>query len=802
MITHYLKIAFRNMRKYKNQTLISVIGLAVGFTCFALAMLWIRYEMTFDSFHKNARQMYVVYRSDSYLPTGYNRDTPYALAAYLKQTFPEIADAIMLAPSYRGRTVQVEGAEIPALVITADSSFLRMFDVKILEGSPEFLMIGSDKFAITQEKARQLFGNENPIGKTLYDGRNEICAIVSGISKRSNYAFDLIQPFSGYVMNTDYLWHSSGGNAIIELLPGTNVEAFEKKLYEHETGEARGNLGKMTIKPLTKLRYLDQNIEKEIKFQHIFIFALAGLLVILCSLFNYLTLFMSRFRMRQKELALRVVCGASGVSLMAMLSVEFLLTLLFAVVLGCCLTQLAHRDFLTLSDIKMELPAIYGESLMYIGGIILVSLLAFWLIFFIFRRRRLDVSIRQSNKNLFRKISVIVQLVISIGFAFCAIIILKQMYFLHHTDELGFSFKNRGSLVVYQDLGNPSEMNIDDRLAELFRSEIPLISQMKQIPEITDVIEGSSQLLPQRGRQSQEISSWDDKSAHVENISIETMVISPDYITFYDFRLIAGEMLTDADPASMVLLNESAVKAFGWHDPVGKQFDDGKFTVKGVIKHVYNLSPTIPAKPVVYRKPQTPYEKIIAISVRKYGDSGSVISLGRLVLFKYHEGTWKTLMGKIEQFKNEHSVIDTINAEEVYDNYLKSEKALLKLLYFVSAICVLICIFGFVSLVSLTCEERRKEIAIRKINGATVGNILAMFAKEYFLLLLIGAVIAFTTGYFIMQRWLEQYVKQTSMPAWIYLAIVFVLALIIVLCVGWQVYKSSIENPADVIKSE
>ena len=121
---------------------------------------------------------------------------------------------------------------------------------------------------------------------------------------------------------------------------------------------------------------------------------------------------------------------------------------------------------------------------------------------------------------------------------------------------------------------------------------------------------------------------------------------------------------------------------------------------------------------------------------------------------------------------------------------------------FVSAICVLICVFGFVSLVSLTCEERRKEIAIRKINGATVGDILAMFAKEYFLLLIIGAVIAFTTGYFIMQRWLENYVVRTNIPVWIYLSILFVMALVIVLCVGWQVYKSSVENPAEVVKSE
>ena len=279
------------------------------------------------------------------------------------------------------------------------------------------------------------------------------------------------------------------------------------------------------------------------------------------------------------------------------------------------------------------------------------------------------------------------------------------------------------------------------------------------------------------------------------------MFVPPEYIAFYEFRLVAGEMLTDADPESMVLLNESAVKAFGWHDPVGKQFDGKTFgysslqhcTVKGVIKHIYNSAPTMPAVPICYVKPPQEIEK-----ARQMIGTGNP----RCLLFKYHEGMWNSCKEKIEQLKNEFSISRIYNDEEEYNKYLKSEKTLIKLLTFVSVICILICVFSFVSLVSLTCEERRKEIAIRKINGATVGNILAIFAKEYFLLLLIGAVIAFTTGYFIIQRWLENYAIRTSIPVWIYLAIVFVLALVIVLCVGWQVYRASIENPAEVVKSE
>ena len=776
MFTHYLKIAFRNLWKYKMQSLISIIGLAVGFTCFALATLWIRYEMTYDNFHKDAGQIYVIYTPNPFSSTGYERSSSNPVAAYLKETFPEIEEAISLAPSYPESKITVEGIEIPALVIMADSSLLRMFDVKIIEGSWDFLIPGNKNIAITQEKARQLFGNEHPIGKMVKDGWREdltICAVVSDMPKRSNYPFDLIRPFR--VVPPDQKWYTSyGENTIIKLFSGTNIEAFEKKLFEHKTEYLRD----LTIKPLTKIRYTDPNVERDVKFQHISIFAICGLLVVLCSLFNYLTLFICRFRIRLKELALRMVCGASGGSLLAMLSVEFMLTLLLAVVSGCMLTQLFHKPFLSLSDIQMNLPAVYLESLLYVAGVILISLLVFWLILFIFKRRNLNASIRRSNKKLFRKASVVIQLVISIGFAFCTIIILKQMYFLHHTGELGFSFQNRGAIILR------GGGQVDE-----------LVNRLKQMPEIEEVVnaEGMINLLPLGVRMGLSINSWDEQPADAKAINFELRYVSPEYAAFYDFQLLAGEMLTAADPDSLVLINESAFKAFGWHDAVGKHFDNSFYTVKGVIKNVYHFAPTVEATPAFFTKR----------SKRERRVSGSA---GSVVLFKYQEGLWKSSQEKISQIIEKEYAnsinVTIINYEEEYNKFLKSENALIKLLSFVSAICILICMFGFVSLVSLTCEERRKEIAIRKINGANVGDILSIFAKEYFLLLMIGAVIAFTTSYYIMQRWLENYVKQTTIPAWVYLSIIFVLALAIVLCVGWQVYKASVENPAEVVKSE
>ncbi|MDR3252558.1 MAG: ABC transporter permease, partial [Tannerella sp.] len=748
MILHYLTVAFRNLRKYKSQTLISVIGLAVGFTCFAMAVLWIRYDMSYDSFHKNADRIYCVIQSNALSPSGTSRETPYPLAAYLKETFPEVNHATTIRPGRMSGKISIEGIESPAIFAWVDSSLFGMFDVKIIEGSRDFLIPQSNKAAITQEKARALFGNESPIGKMFDNTRFSICAVVTGYPKRSNYPFDYLLPLERRTQLTVIY----GEHTLIELAPGIDVEAFKQKLFEHKIEKEGAIIQKLTLMPLTSVRYEDPSLEREVKFEHIKLFALAGLLVILCSLFNYLTLFVSRFRIRQKELALRRVCGASGRSLFVLLSVEFVLSLLLSLFLGLIFIQLVYEPFQTLTDIRMELPAIYVETLGYIGTVIVFSLLVFWLVLAVFSRRTLNSFIRKSNKNGFRKASIIVQLIISIGFAFCTTVILQQMYFLHNTD-LGFAFKNRASFLFRQE-------GLASRILEV---------QFKELPEIIETVASMDPLLPLWGRTSTTVSNWEGQPEGAPIINMESMSITEQYEAYYEFRLVEGELLNDRDTENDVLINESAAKVFGWNKSVGKLFNG--YTVKGVIKNIYNSAPTLPAKPFFYRLVKEP----------DYRNSS--------ILFRYEEGTWKACKDKIDKLmKAGHPQASYVldKTEDAYDNFLKSENALLKLLSFVSLVCVIICISGFVSLVALTCEERRKEIAIRKINGATMRDILSIFFKEYFGLLLVGGMIAFPAGRYIMKLWLEQYVVQTAVPAWIYLSILLTLALVIVLCVGWR----------------
>lgn len=175
------------------------------------------------------------------------------------------------------------------------------------------------------------------------------------------------------------------------------------------------------------------------------------------------------------------------------------------------------------------------------------------------------------------------------------------------------------------------------------------------------------------------------------------------------------------------------------------------------------------------------------------------------VLFKYKPGTWEECRRRIEEMQQAELPDRKLfldSEEERYNKYLQSEDALSSLLGFSAIVCILISIFGIYSLVSLTCEQRRKEIAIRKVNGATISNILSIFFKEYALLLIVSSLIAFPAGYTIMKHWIETYNRQVNIGATPFILIFVGIAMVITISIGWRVWQAARQNPAEVIKSE
>lgn len=772
MIQHYFKIAFRNILKYKTQSIISILGLAVGFTCFALANLWIHYEMTYDAYHEGADRMYILCKESVFGVNGYSTSMPYPASTLLKNDFPEVEAACAYTRWVQKVDLKANDCMVETNNIQADSCFMKMFNISILAGSRDF-MYSNDKIALTEDMAMRLFGSTDVLGKEVKNYNDDtltICAILSNLD-HSNLSF-------GYWEQGEYFrrwqndWSNGSFEIIIKLRKGTDPIAFQKKLAANETKadprDPRRVFEEIRLMPLNEYHYSSINRNQSFQFYYLILFSVAGGLVILCSLFNYLSLFITRMRIRGREIALRKVCGSSIGGVFILLSVEYLYIILLSGVLGMAFVETALPAFRKLSGVSGN---IYGESLLYFAGILLLSLLL--LVPFAIRR---SSTRNTGNKYALRKLSITFQLMIGILVTFCIIVMMKQIYYLTNTD-LGWERKDIASInLLYPD-------NDFEAIAD----------KIKQFSCTREVVSGHCCLLPQSSGLSQTFTNWDGKEDAVKSIDMRCLWNCEKTVSFYNLKLLAGEMVKSTE-TNKIMINESAVKALGMSDPIGKKLyqQTQASTIVGIIKDFHITAPTEPVQPYV----------LVARDILK----GMGFSIGKgQILIKFHDGKWKELKNRIDSmFSREYPEVRyrLYNTEEEYAGYLKSEDALIKLLSFVAMVCVLIAAFGIFSLITLSCEQRRKEIAVRKVNGATIRDILIMFVKEYMLLLVIAGVIAFPVGYVLMKRWLENYVEQTVISAWIYFAIFGGIMVVIFACIGWRVWQAARQNPAEVIKSE
>lgn len=773
MIKHYLKVAFRNLMKYKTQSLVSIIGLAVGFTCFALSVLWIRYEMTYDDFHEGADRIYLAGSSFRLYGDGFNYNSSSFLADYLAKNCPEVEKVCCIYYDWDEKKIKNEDTEFSVRRIEVDSSFISMFNIKVLDGD-NHLQLKKDEIAITENAAERIFGKESPIGKHLiFEENNEektIVAIVKSWEGHSLFSFDILLPFYDASPN----WGRQRCQTLFRTYPNCDMKALQQRLSEHEVQQEGHKYPISTpIALLSTLRSTHPREDVNVKLDHIRLFACISGLVIICGICNYLTMLVTRIRMRRRELALRKVNGSSNRGLLTLLLIELVLLLLLSSGVGLVLIELILPTFKRLSQIDESTSFFYIEVFVYILSLVAVTVgFASLLIQYISRRTLLNNISKKSNTHLsgwFYKISIFFQLFISLGFVFCTLVMMMQLHFLLNTRELGIERHNVGAVVYCSE-------------------NIPFKEVVNQIPEIAECLNGFHTPIPKMYYSTYRLKEWDGKNTDSEQyIKLEDETINQEYADFFGVEVLDGNMLDEKDGKDMVVINEAAVKALGWTQPIGKKIGKlGKqYIVKGVIKNISYNAPIHPVAPAMFHLPDS-------------RDRGGII-------FKVKEGTWDIVSEKIKAEVNKvnpNAELMLSNMEEVYDAYMKSERTLCKLLSVVSAICIIIAVFGIFSLVTLSCQQRRKEIAIRKVNGASARLILNLFFKEYLLLLVMASCIAFPLGYVIMKRWLENYVKQTPVNLWIYIGIFAGMLLVIFSSIVWRVWKAAIQNPAEVIKSE
>ena len=787
MIKHCLKIAIRNLVKYKVQSAVSILGLAVGFVCFSLSLYWIHYEMTYDHFRQDADRIYMVRTNDEYTEGKISTRVPYSLAAYLAQHFPDIAVA---APFHLiSERISVNDKYQDAVFSSADSAWMNLMDIRIIKGNRNFMLPKDNaEIAITEEAAKKWFRTEDPIGKEVKMLRRtkKICAIVQAENRHTNFPFDFIgNPELGKT------WWYITWSILIKVKPDTDIEELESKINANLPAELKQvtltrktGIERIILTPLSKLHYAkDFRDDKEagITFQYIIYFSIAGILIITCALINYLTLFINRMRVRQREMALRMIHGANIRSLVSLLTVEFLLLLACAVTTGFLLIEICFPSFIELTGIDTAKSSLYGEAFLFIGLISLIILTAIIGLLYILYHRSLHLSLRyntgRSTGTQLRRGSIVLQLFVCLSFIGCTVLINQQLDYLRHRD-LGLKIKNRGSFSVMGDM-----------------DYTPLIRKIKELPMITEVMQPDYYPIVSQLTAIGQFDNWEGLDIPIDTpVPVKLFLGKEDFFRFYDITLLAGEWLDDLSTYEYIIINESLARRMGWspQEAIGKHIIQSyiTYTIVGVVKDCHYGAPTLPI-------PHTGF---------LVGEQMGLMQRSAGILFKYKEGTWNECRKALEHlYQTECSpenILRLNSEEEVYNNYLRSEEMLTRLLSFASLVCILTAMFGIYSLVTLTCEQRRKEIAIRKVNGATVWSILFLFFREYLIMLCIAALFAFPITYVIIKQWILNYVRQVSISPLPFILILIGLALTVIAGISWRVWKAANENPAEVIKNE
>ena len=805
MIGHYLSLAWQQLEKYRLQSLVSIVSLGIGFACFALAAMWIKYETTYDAFHKDAENIHVVtQRNDYMLHSG-------MINYHALREVPELEQLTNITNIYinSANGVDLHWNLCYNLWQMNDTNFVNLFGLDILEGSTSFVH-NKNEIAISDRLAKILWKDESPIGKPLsikkefksenskYERTLTVAAVFRSWGEHSNFMFDMLTPklqdLTRDYFNEEYIMAHVSPKVDIEKLNARldTLRIYTSSWYDSMSQEEFLTFirpeEKFKLVPLTQLYYTNEAYEhySKFKFNHIYLFSIACGLLIACALLNYLTMFVNRLFIRKREMALRTVFGATGKDLTLQFFIEYGLLLLIALLLGLYMTFGLMEDFLTLADLQIGrekhfwyayteiLPEIRDffiqEILWYILLVFLISLFVSVPFIWYFRRQSLQSSITGvgalTKYNIFRYVSTGVQMGISILCIFCTVVLLKQLDTLRYGD-IGFERENR----IKWRMGYENQTYSEEA-----------ISFLRSCPEIDTLVKCDSPIYPisysSKFRVGKEYYSDITESFHSDRL-----YISKESIEFFGLTLLQGRWPED-DNLKEAVVNEAFVHETGGKEPLGKKVMG--YTIVGVVKDFHNVSPLMKAIPYVLFN--------IKEDSERYG--------GGLV-FRYHPGKKQALMEKAEAFFKEREmpfkVSEWEDLTESYNKMLVSEDNLRLLLSITTGICILIALFGVWSMIMLTCEQRRKEIAVRKVFGATTKDILDMFIVEYMALQGVAALVAFPIGYACMKPWLEQYVVQTEISWWIYVGIFLVVALLVALCVGWRVWKTAKARPADEI---
>lgn len=806
MIRNYFKLAWRNLLRHKTDSSINIVGLCVAFTCALLLFLSVYFEFSFDTFHKNAGNIYKMYYNvsrPSEMQTGTSMPVP--LTPALKQSIPEVKYVARYINS--GAVVRYKDKKLSPNLKYTDADFFSMFSFPIVKGSASTAMNELSNVVIRQGYAKTLFGDEEPVGKTIemqLEGEWKpfmVSAVAADYSDNSSIIYDLAIRFENipeYKSMADQ-WDSYNHELYVQLQDGVNSAVFEKKmrpLISKALAKDIEELKRDGAQPFSDGTYISfkllplldmhttSNINGEgsaINKSYLYLLLMIGSLILIIACINFINLSIGRSFTRTHEIGLRKTLGAQKVQLIAQFWSEAFVICFFALGVSLALCQWLLPKYRQLFAMNVT-EDILTSPVIWLGvaaAFFIITLIAggypAWLMsrFNIINILKGKISIKRSQK--LRNSLIVVQFSIAILLMICTIVAWQQISYLK-TKPLGYN-KN-------QVISIPVEGEINPIAAlEMMRAKLATHTSVEAVSGIYDNLGRGLD-----GSQRRSVMGFDYKN---RGISTVWMGASYDFVKTLDLQLVAGrdfsrQMLTDSNA---ILINEAMAEEVGEKNVVGMSFiireNEPPKQVIGVVKNFNFESLHGKIKPLTLALESRFAPNYILVKVKPGKLSASMQLL---------KDTWA-------QVAPGAPFTGSFLDENVDRQYRREEK-LGKIFIYGAIVAIVLSCMGLLAMVMLIIAQRIREIGIRKVLGASAANIVSIISKEFVLLILIAFVIAAPLAWIFMNGWLQDFAYRINISWWVFLIAATAAVLIALITICIQALKAAWMNPVKTLKAE
>lgn len=806
MLKNYLSSAFRNVFKNWKYLLINLFGLSIGLAASIYIVLFVQFELSFDTIHSKANQIYRVGVRGMMMNNEINQAiTAAPMAEALRTDYPEIITACRIREA-GDWLIKYENKKFNERnMLFADSTFFDVFSFELLKGDPKKALARPKSVILTESAASKYFGFEDPIGKmlkiendtTLY----EVTGLMKDVPENSHFHFDLLASLVTLRGSQNTFWISHNFYTYILLKEGTDPYNFEKKMesmiakyvgpqieqvlgISMEQFAKAGNTFGYFIQPIKDI-HLHSNLQYEIESNgnivYVYIFISIAIFILLIACVNFTNIATARASTRSKEVGIRKVVGAMKKHLVLQFLLEAFIICTISLILALVILEFFMPNLNNLVQLPLHIDY-FGNAYtipMFLLTVLLVSILAGgYPAFFLSSFKPIAVlkgKLKLGVKGgVLRAVLVIFQFIVSVFILLSTYTVFDQIHF-----------------VLNKDLGFEKENIVMIRRSDAIKNQMESFkSELRKLPGVISVT--NSNVYP--GETFSNNAFFKEGEPTSNTYLINQAWISFDYEKTFGFKIKEGRFFSPDFPtdSNAIVINEATVKSLGLENPIGKHIlqprDENQLqplTIIGVVEDFHFKSLHTYIEPAAFTFMPGNWEGVVCVKIQE----------------KNIPHTLNTIQNTWESFTSDYP-FEYFFFEDHIKSLYKSEQRTSRVFVLFSVLSIIIAFLGLLGLISFMTEQRKKEVGIRKTFGSTSLNIVLIYCKEILKLIVIASVLAWPISYLVMKKWLQDFSYRVDIDYVMFIVIPIITILLSLLTVFYQAYVAARQNPAETLRYE